>query len=1104
MINWQVQKASKVYGSSSEDICDIAYYLLGGRITHEDGADPPGMHSFDITVTEHLLTDIVEHERQFLSSLRPDWLDEAMIEDNSPGTCEWVLFSQVFQTWLLGTEKILWIQGNGGAGKSVLARFLYRQLCGTFADNPVSSGSNRPRWVPNASNLFSRSRQAFAYFLDLNSPLRNSGLSVLQSLLYQILSADQKLFRYVHGKTVFSQPERGDFGQYAEIFSAILRDPSLRGTIIVLDALDECELKSQDMIIDMLSNLANQSKIQLLVTSRPNKRFQPRLVLDLSESVEHVEVDIKTYVETAVRGLTVARGLAENLRDVITRAIVAHSSEGFLWVQLVLRRISRARTVKMIQKELEYLPPDLHNAYLDLLDGMTSSTDVNVRRTLYFVAIAGAPVRVKDLSTLLALSHCWNDRHLYSKGGYKMPTNSAEHGLFPDLEEITENQTMNFERDFRQQFQPLLSVNGTSVLLAHYSLRDFLKTPSEIDKFLATFDLQRLDNRYEGDLRQVHDTMAVLCLQYMLAAFRGHSDPLDFLTFACVHWTEHARKAGESRSFLLVALVGLLFSDEDYASSWLGTVASCQTKQIALLPLKANVAFILAAFDLGSHFGKILGVPAVSLLSTDEEGRTPLHLAAANNSLDSAKWIQEVVSGTGQDPGDLGTRQDSKGESSIFLAAQNGHGELMELLLLSQGTKYDFDSRLFKIIADSGNLEIFKTLYENTDIKSPDQGMSLLSDAAALNSVDLMERIVSDHGGSKTETFSFAGVSGDRPLLHVALRKQATQVVEYLLLQKPPPIFMDEDGNTALHVAAQEGNERVVEKLVDAGVSVNWFNNDGDTPLHIASRIGLPEIVRILCRCGANVNVAGPSGRLAAHLAAETGQEELINILVKCGTNVNATDRDGRSALHVAAGAGQASTFSALLMSGADANARDEDLRTPMHYAVESGNLSVLYTLCEVGADLSASDYSGITPLHLAAKRASDVLVRELLILGTDPDVRDLEDRTPLHYSCSFERSTIAVIRTLLEKGADVVARDLQGISPIHVAAEHGLDAIVCELALFGAELDCEDSNGQRPLDYAMKKGGNDVVIKVLRGFGATNSSSMRGSSLGPQRSQSA
>ena len=506
--------------------------------------------------------------------------------------------------------------------------------------------------------------------------------------------------------------------------------------------------------------------------------------------------------------------------------------------------------------------------------------------------------------------------------------------------------------------------------------------------------------------------MAVLCLQYMLAAFRRHSDPLDFLTFACIRWTENARKAEDcSRSPYLVDLVRLLFSEKGYTSSWLGTVATRQATQVALLPLKADVAFMLAAFDLGSQFGKILGVSARSLQSTDQEGRTPLHLAAANNSLMSAMWIQEVLSDVGQDLRDLCTRQDSNGESPISLAAQNGHEKLMELLLLSLGTKHDFDSRLFNIIADSGNIGMFETLYSNTNFKSLDQGMSLLMDAAALNDVDLMKKILSDHGGPKTEAYSFAGVFSDNPLLHVALRKQASQVVEYLLLRGFPPTVMDEKGNIALHVAVQEGNDRVVKKMIDAGASVNWLNNDGNTPLHIASRIGLPAIVDILCHHGASVNLAGPSGCLPAHLAAETGQEELISILVDFGTNVNATDLLGRSALHLAAGAGQAATSSALLIKGADANARDDERRTPMHYAVESGNLTILFMLCEVGADLSARDQSDITPLHLAAKHAREILVRELLSLGADPDGRDLEGRTPLHYNCLSEQSTIAVIR---------------------------------------------------------------------------------------------
>ena len=1064
------------------------------------------MYFLDPTFTALLFTGIIERERRFLSSLRPDWLDDVMIEDNSPGTCEWVLSSQEFQTWFSGSEKTLWIQGNGGAGKTVLAKFLYRQLCGVIAAKPVSSSAQRPQWALGVSKPFSWPHQVFAYFLDVNSPLRSSGLSVLQSLLYQILSANQELFRYIRGKTIFSRPGRSDFVQYAEVLSAMLRDSSLKGTIIVLDALDRC-WESENGIIDMLSNLANRSSIQLLVTSRPDKRFRPRLVLDLSESVDHIEFDIKQYVETAVRRLAIARDLSEELRNLITRTILSHSSEGFLWVQLVLQRISKARTQRMIRNTLKALPLNLHNAYLCLL-GSNGSPDVNLRRILYFVVVAGTPLRIKDLSTLLALSHCWDSPQVHTEEWYHSHTETEDwdyphkyteerpekqlidEGITLNLEDIIENQTINFETDFGQHFQHLLSLNETSVSLVHGSLREFLKMQSEIDKFHDTFNFQKLGVGYGSDLRQVHGTMAALCLQYMLAAFRGHGDPLGFKAYACLHWTNHAREAEGSRSFPLEVLVRLLFSKEtDYVSSWLSTVANNRATQVALLPLNADIAFILTAFDLGSYFGKMLDVSVESLRSTDQQGRTCLHLAAANNSIMSAQWIQNALSATGQDIGDLATMKDVKGESPISLAAQNGHEELLKLLLRSLKTKHDFDSRLFQRIADSGTKKMFETLYDKTNIKTPDQGISLLIYAAALNSVDLLKRIESDHSRPKTEQTSFADIdiSSGHPLLHVALQRQASQVVDYLLDRRFSLMIKDENGNTALHIAAQAGNETVVEKLIRAGVSVNFMNTDGATALHIASQIGLPAIVRALCVSGANVNLSKSSGSLPVHLAASTGQEEIINILLEFGTNINITDGVGRSALHIAAGAGQARTVSALLMNGADVNAWDDEGMNPVHFAVESGNLSILYILCEAGADLSAIDFQHVAPLHLAARRGSEILVRELIGLGVDPNVRDKDGRTPLHYSCLSERSTVAVTRMLVERGADVLAHDHHKIFPIHLAAEQGLDAIVQELALFGADLDCEDSHGQTPLDYAMKN-GNVVVIKVLRGLGAIKS----------------
>ena len=1024
--------ASKVCENSNKQLYGAAHFPPGGHITHvDDGADTVGMHLYDTILISWSFTSITERERRFLSKLRSDWLDEVMIDDNSPGTCEWVLYSGVFQAWLSGSEKVLWIEGNAGAGKTVLAKFLYRQLCDAFAEDGVSFGAHRPLWVSSASILTSKPRQVLAYFLDVNSPFRNNGLSVLHSLLYQILSTDQRLVRYVHSKPFFSQPQRGNLGQYTEVLSTILRDPSLKGTIIVLDALDECGPTSQLKIVDMLSNLADESSIQLLVTSRPIERITPKLMLDLSKSKDHVEIDIKRYVETAVGELAVKRDFSEDLRNVITKKILAHSSEGFLWVQLVLQRISKAKTARMIRLRLENLPQDLRRAYSDSLNRTTSSTDANLRRALYFVMIAQVQLQVKDLSALLALSHCWD--HSCEEMIKKQPGWNDIVVTF-NIRDITENRTINFEQDFRKYCQPLLSLNETSVSLVHYSLREFLEIPNEIGKFYNTFDF---NYKYAQDLSGVHDIMAALCLQYMFAAFQGHEDPLAFLAFACLHWTEHARKAGESPSLHLEGLVKLLFSKEmDYASLWLSTIADGQAARV-LLPLKADIAFVLAAFDLSSHFGRMLDVSIESLLSTDQKQRTPLHLAAANNSSRSVQWIQDVLSKADLEIGDLATKKDSNGESPITLAAQNGNEKIMRLLLVSIKSKYDFDSSLFKTIAVSGNRAMFETLYDYTNIKTSGQGMSLLTDAAVLDSVDLMERICSDHcGPTKQNVFQALYDSDGDPLLHVALRRQAYRVFNYLLDMGYSPAITDAFGNTALHIAAHEGNEREAAALIKRGVSVNSINDDGDSPLHIACKIGLPAMVRLLCNCKANVNLAGSSGCLPIHLAAETGQEELVKILLSYGINVNAIDKSGRSALHVAARAGQGSTFVALLTNGADVNPRDDEGRTPLHYAIQSGDLSLLYMLSEAGADLSAFDYSDISPLHLAAECGSEILVRELICLGVDPNPRDCDGRTPLHYSCLSKLSRVAVVEYLLEAGADVRAADRHGLSPLQYATK--------------------------------------------------------------------
>ena len=269
---------------------------------------------------------VTELERRFLADLKSDWLDDMWIEDYSEGTCEWSLYSREFDDWLRlsESESILWIRGAPGVGKSVLAKFVYRQLYKIVSGDASPPITKKVQWTSVISRCRPVSFQVLACFLDSGSSAknsglsarnsglsaRNSGLSVLQSLLYQVLSTHQVFFRYVHGKQLFRRPQR-DFGQYMELLSAVLQDKSLSGTVIVLDALEECEKASRSLLIKNLKAIASQSKVKVLVTSRSISavKIEPSIKINLDYPNEHVDRDINRYVITAVQDLARKRKL---------------------------------------------------------------------------------------------------------------------------------------------------------------------------------------------------------------------------------------------------------------------------------------------------------------------------------------------------------------------------------------------------------------------------------------------------------------------------------------------------------------------------------------------------------------------------------------------------------------------------------------------------------------------------------------------------------------------------------------------------------------------------------------------------------------------------
>src|SRR6266498_2815124 len=84
----------------------------------------------------------------------------------------------------------------------------------------------------------------FYFFCQATDSRINTAMAVLRGLLFLLISQQPSLVSYVWkkydhtGKTMFE--DANAWVALTEIFTDVLRDPSLNATYLIIDALDEC------------------------------------------------------------------------------------------------------------------------------------------------------------------------------------------------------------------------------------------------------------------------------------------------------------------------------------------------------------------------------------------------------------------------------------------------------------------------------------------------------------------------------------------------------------------------------------------------------------------------------------------------------------------------------------------------------------------------------------------------------------------------------------------------------------------------------------------------------------------------------------------------
>ncbi|KAG8711070.1 hypothetical protein FRC09_020784 [Ceratobasidium sp. 395] len=230
-----------------------------------------------------------------------------------------------FQLWQDDeNEKIYWLNGMAGTGKTTLAYTLCKQL---EEENKLAANFFCTRQIPSCRDA----------------------KNILPTIAYQLASFSRP-FRYALSQALARNPElhtRRLTEQFVKLLHNPLReirDTLPYGLVVVIDGLDECEsVRGVAEILDALINYMSVMPIKFFLTSRPETTIYGRMtgrggnrqrselhLHELNETV--VAEDIRKYIRTGLK----PANLSEGDLEILTK----RSGVLFIYAATVVRYVS--------------------------------------------------------------------------------------------------------------------------------------------------------------------------------------------------------------------------------------------------------------------------------------------------------------------------------------------------------------------------------------------------------------------------------------------------------------------------------------------------------------------------------------------------------------------------------------------------------------------------------------------------------------------------------------------------------------------------------------------------------------------------------------------
>lgn len=404
----QGEESPEASGEPSEDIMLFELESVQKMVSASAGVIPQSI----VTAMREIQEQGPEYESdlEFLESLHfPDIkARERGVKNAQFKTFEWILEPEgsqgstekvnfgAFANWLEKEDRIFWIHGKPGCGKSTLMKFV--------CSNPKTEERLRVWASPKKLAI------AHYFFWRPGSKLQKSQQGLLRSLVFEMIRECPELLSVA--KTTLpktdiydSRHERWTKDQLLRTYKAMVSQNLATRFCFFIDGLDEYydSEKNPEDLVKTIRELDLSSDVKLCISSRPYPIFVEQFgQSQSSERVLKVEDytrgDIRHYVEEKFKAsgnfiqLQQIDGTYASFVDEVNDI-----AQGvFLWVVLVVADLEaglkNGDSVHSLRKRLNSYPPDLDEFFLQMLKGIDAGYRKQAMRTFEIATSALRPL----------------------------------------------------------------------------------------------------------------------------------------------------------------------------------------------------------------------------------------------------------------------------------------------------------------------------------------------------------------------------------------------------------------------------------------------------------------------------------------------------------------------------------------------------------------------------------------------------------------------------------------------------------------------------------------------------------------------------------------